>query len=100
MPEIVISEVYTSGIDQKINGRVYMAGEIVPDAHAIPTFAALIQTKRLHQHSTATPMLEPEEKAEDLGIAEARPPRAERKKTVKRVRKRTKKAKKGATAVK
>lgn len=100
MSEIVISEAYVSAVDQQINGRIYMAGEIVPDAHSIPTLAALLQTNRIRQHSTATPMVEPEEKAEDLGIAEARPPRANKKKTAKRIRKRTKKARKGAKAVK
>ena len=98
MSEIVISEVYVSAVDQQINGRIYMAGEVVPDAHAIPTLAALLRTNRMRQHSTATPLstTTPEEAPEDLGTEEARPPRA---KKAKRTRKRTKRARKGATAV-
>lgn len=47
MPEVRIKEIYVSCIEQKINGRVYGSGDEVPDAHALPTLAALLNTKRI-----------------------------------------------------
>lgn len=100
MSEIIVTELYVSCIDQKINGRVYMAGEMVPEAGSLPTLAALLDTNRLRVASTAMPPSGGmEESAADLGVEEAQPraeeaPRKKRKYTR---RKKTKKRSKEAT---
>lgn len=64
-----VVEEYVSCREQKINGRLYIPNQIIPDAGTLTTLPALLRTNRIRLRSAyvVTPDV-----AQDLGSAQSR----------------------------
>ncbi len=64
-----VVEEYVSCREQKINGRLYCANQVVPDAGTLTTLPALLRTNRLRLRSA---YVSAPDVAQDLGSAQSR----------------------------